>query len=179
MNKEVNLDNFVASDFWLYKFKTTNRIVSRKINRTVTPRFVRDEVDIRQKADQFITTVNNEMKNFMPYIFNLDQSGFNYEMHTGRTLPIKGLLQVTALVQSEGATTHSYTIQPMVRIDGSLHPTLFVCLQEKNGQFPNDPREQMVQFNNIYLKCSSSGKLVKDLIKGWFDDVFIPEVNRT
>ena len=178
INKEVNLDSFRASDFWLYKFKTANRIVSRKINKTVTPRFVRDEVEIQEQADQFITTVNNEKENFMPHVFNTDQSGFNYEMHTGRTLAVKGSSQITALVQSEGATAHSYTIQPMIRADGTLYPILFLCLQERNGQFPNNPREHIVQYNNIYLKCSSSGKLVKDLIKGWFEDVFFPEVNR-
>ena len=114
----------------------------------------------------------------MPHVFNTDQSGFNYEMHTGRTLAVKGLSEITALVQSEGATTHSYTIQPMIRADGTLYPILFICLRERNSQFPNNPREPIVQFDNIYLKCSSTGKLTKKLIKGWFEDVFFPEVNR-
>ena len=64
INKDVILDSFKASEFWLYKFKIINRIVSRKINKTVTPRFVRDEIDIQAQAFQVITTVNNEKENY-------------------------------------------------------------------------------------------------------------------
>ena len=73
------------------------------------------------------------------YVYNTDQSGMQSEMHTGRSLAFKGSEQVTAKVQSTSATTHSYTIQLMVRIDGTLHPILFICLQEASGRFPQNP----------------------------------------
>ena len=67
----------------------------------------------------------------------------------------------------------------MIRADETLRRILFICLQEHNGQFPKNSRENIVLKNNIYLKCSSSGKLTKDHIKEWFDDVFFPEVDCT
>ena len=67
----------------------------------------------------------------MPHVFNTNQSGFNYEMHTGKTLAVKGLSEITALVQSEGATTHSYTIQPMIRTDGTLYPIFYLSSRKK------------------------------------------------
>ena len=54
-------------------------------------------------------------------------------MHTVRTLVVKGSSEITAIVQSEGATTHSYTIQPMIRADGTLHLIPFTYLREKNS----------------------------------------------
>ena len=140
INNEVKMTAFKASTFWLLRFKTVNRIVSRKICRTVTPQFVKEDVDVMAAAQSFVTNVNKEKDKFFPYVYNTDQSGMQPEMHTGRTLAFKGSEQVTAKVQSTSATTHSYTIQPMVRIKGILHPILFICLQEASGRFPQKPR---------------------------------------
>ena len=128
INETLQFIKFKASNFWLHQFKTINHIVSRKIKRTVTPKFIREELDTRNTANQFITGMSNEKGELYHAIYNTDQSEFQYEMHTGRTLEYKGIPIVTTVVQSEGATTHSYTIQPLIRIDGTLHPTLFISL---------------------------------------------------
>ena len=114
------------------------------------------------------------MDSFQSNIYNTDQSGFNYEMHSGRTLDFKGVKDVSSLIQSSSALTHSYTIQPLIKIDGTLHERLLVCLQEKNG-FPKT--KVPLNPSNIYLKCSSSGKLTKQIIFDWYDHIFFPEIS--
>ena len=59
--------------------------------------------------------------------YNSDQSGFNLEVHSGRTLASVGSKKVVSVVQSVHATTHSYTIQPIVNAKGRLlEPLLLV-----------------------------------------------------
>jgi len=68
-------------------------------------------------------------------VFNSDQSGFNLEMHTGRTLSFKGQQKIETLTQSTNSMTHSYTIQPLISASGSLLSPLLIILQEKDGKF--------------------------------------------
>ena len=111
--------------------------------------------------------MQTEKDEFLPYVYNTDQSGMQPEMHTGRTLAFNGSEQVAAKVQSTFSIAHSYTIQPKVRIDGTLYPILFICL-EASKRFPQNPREPIANCDNIYFKCFASGKLGKELIKDWF-----------
>ncbi|KYN02134.1 hypothetical protein ALC62_07055, partial [Cyphomyrmex costatus] len=64
-------------------------------------------------------------------VFNSDQSSFNLEMHTGRTLSFKGQKKIGTLTQSTNSMTHSYTIQPIVS------PCKSGYLQEKSLHFDN------------------------------------------
>lgn len=66
---------------------------------------------------------------------NSDQAGFNYEMHSGRTLDIQGEKKVERIVQSKNAATHSFTIMPMVSASGELKIPTYVVLQESEGKF--------------------------------------------
>jgi len=75
--------------------------------------------------------------------YNSDQSGFNLEMHTGRTLAKKGVKTVSAVAQSIHALTHSYTIQPTVNANGELIGPLLLVLQEKGGQFGRTVERKM------------------------------------
>ena len=61
-------------------------------------------------------------------IYNSDQSGFQLEMHRGRSLAIESLKNIECEVQSISATTHSYTIQPVISADGRLLSPLFIVL---------------------------------------------------
>lgn len=71
----------------------------------------------------------------MENVFNSDQSSFNLEMHTGRTLSFKGHQKVETIIQSTNSMTHSYTIQPIISANGSLLSPLLIILQEKDGKF--------------------------------------------
>ena len=152
INCQLLCPNFKASSRWAQSFKAANRIRSRKITRTVTPRFAQEEIALNEKAHAFVQEVVAIKGTFERYVYNTDQSGFNYEMHSGRTLDFQGVKTVTAVVQSKGALTHSYTIQPLIRIDGKLHPILFICLQEARGLPTTKP---FLQPTNTYITCST------------------------
>ncbi|KAJ4450566.1 hypothetical protein ANN_01993 [Periplaneta americana] len=64
---------------------------------------------------------------------NRNECGFHKKMPFGRTLERQGTNKVYGVMQSKGATTHSYTITPMVSKAGKLMPKLLVILQEPKG----------------------------------------------
>jgi biotin synthase-related radical SAM superfamily protein len=80
--------------------------------------------------DASIRQFREEMRPFFQLlpsanILNADQVGINLEMTEGRTLEEKGAKHVKARVQRINATTHSFSIQPLISADGVLHePTL-------------------------------------------------------
>jgi len=47
-------------------------------------------------------------------IYNADESGFNWEIYSGRTLTTQGVKTVETIVQSQSAIMHSYTIMPTI-----------------------------------------------------------------
>ena len=53
-------------------------------------------------------------------VWNTDQSGLKYEIAGARTLSLQGERITFGLAQSENAMTHSYTIQVMMAMDGTL-----------------------------------------------------------
>ena len=103
------------------RFKKAHRITSRKINKFVTRKTVESATELEKKADEFVTDVRQyAAKIGMGNVYNSDQSGFQFELHSGRTLTFEGEKQVQCLVQSVRSTTHSYTIQPLLSGDGRL-----------------------------------------------------------
>jgi len=75
-------------------------------------------------------------------MYNSDQSGFQLEIHSGRSLSHQGIKKVQRVVQSLATTTHSYTIQAIISCDGNLLSPLFNVLKEANGRF--GPREKKI-----------------------------------
>ena len=175
---EINLESFTASSSWLWRFKNHYNIVSRKITKFVSDYYSKTKVDIIGNADLFISSAKLFLRNFTDdNTYNTDQSGFNKEIHSGRTLEIRGAHHVEATVQSIAATTHSYTIQPTISKSGKLLSPLFIILQEPNEKF--GPRVEISLFSapNIFVTTSSSGKITKDLLQMWFQKVFFPHVS--
>lgn len=91
--------------------------------------------------------------------YNSDQSGFQLEMHSGRTLAIEGEKQVQCLVQSVSSTTHSYTVQPTVSATGKLLTPLFLVLKEQTGDFGPVVTQKLFRPTNVRVASSKSGKL--------------------
>lgn len=105
-------------------------------------------------------------------VHNSDQSGFNLETHTGRTLASKGSLKVECLAQSLNSLTHSYTIQPLISVDGILKSPLLI-VQETSGRFGPIIQKSMYKADNILVFATKSGKLTSDIVIKWFEDVFL------
>lgn len=75
-------------------FKRKHDLVSRKINKFVTKKCKEGNEDIKNSAYEFVRDVKNLMKeeNIHPYnLLNADQTGFFLEMHSGRTINVKGI----------------------------------------------------------------------------------------
>ena len=129
----------------------------------------------------------------MSSIFNSDQSGFRYEVHSGRTLDDKGKKRVEAVAKSLSSLTYSYAIQPTISADGRLLSPLYIVLQEKDGKFPAKFDQKKIGVSksagipadldtakkdvpkNIFLQASSSGKLTKQHLLNWFAKVYFKQ----
>lgn len=67
-------------------------------------------------------------------IMNTEQIGVEKEQHSTRTLDFQGTKKVYGAVRSKNATTHSYTLQPTISLDGKLVGPILLCLQEPTGK---------------------------------------------
>src|SRR5271170_4941241 len=108
-------------------------------------------------------------------IWNTDQMGFNKELHSTRTLSHVGEKHTLLQVRFLNATTHSYTIQTVISLDGRLIGQVFLCLQEPTGRI-NGSIGPMIdrtitQASNVMLTCSTSGKLTKTHVRYWCQNV--------
>ena len=174
-NEETGLENFKASRHWIWNFKRTYKIVSRKVNKFITRSYGTDTAQLNEIASTFVNNVKPRIRDIgTNNTFNADESGFNLELHSGRTLAEQGTKSVTAVVQSISATTHSYTIFPTISASGKLLSPLFIVLQEKDGNF--GPRVQQSLFRpwNVYIQASTSGKLTGELVMEWLTNVYLP-----
>ena len=130
----------------------------------MTKSFTQEEIsrNIIANALECVDTCKSYFGNYNPsHIFNTDQSGFNYEIHSGRSLAFIGTTSIEAQVQSFQAMTHSYTIQSTISIDGNLLTPLFICLQEE-GEFGPQVIQRLLKPENVYVSCSFSGKMTKN-----------------
>lgn len=99
------------------------------------------------------------------------------EFHSGRCLALRGEKHITATMQSLPAITHSYTIQPVISASGKLLSPMLIVLKELHGTFGPRIQQTMFRPQNLYICASSSGKVTKQIIKTWFQSVFLPQVN--
>lgn len=151
---------FKASDKRLWRFKKEHRITSRKINKFITRKTLESSEALKLSAANFVERVKPYIElHGKQNIYNSDQSGFQLEIHSGRTLAVEGTKRVECLIQSISSTTHSYTIQPTISADGRLLSPLFLVLKEPTGKFGPVVQETLFRPNNVFLTASKSGKL--------------------
>lgn len=112
---------FKASHSWIARFKKSYRIISRKVTKFVTRRTLEDSADLQQSANDFLGRVKPFIEQFgSENVYNSDQSGFQLEIHSGRSLSNQGEKKIERVVQSISSTTHSYMIQPIISCNGNL-----------------------------------------------------------
>lgn len=108
---------------------------------------------------------NNNVQNINSFI-NFEYSCYSYLHHGNRTLSFSGERNTIATVRNVHATTHTYTIQPILASNGKLYSPLLINFRETTG---NDfgPRigASLLNLPNLYLTCSKSGKLTVDHIQ--------------
>lgn len=172
----LNATFFSPTVGWLNQFKLRHGIVSRKITKYIGA----CEIKNREERDKNITDFKRmygRWRHFFryPLVWNMDQTGFNYEQSTARTLSWKGERDTYASVDSKGKSTHSYTAQPVISRDGKTIGKLLLCFQEKNGKFgPQVTKtvDNLVgKYGNIRAVASSSGLMTKELMADWAETV--------
>jgi len=103
-----------------------------------------DSVDLQKTTDNFLT-VKPLIEQFgSENIFNSDQSSFQLEIHSRRSLSYQAVKKVERVVQSISSTTHSYTIQPIISCNGNLLSSLFMILKEVNSIFGTRIQKNLV-----------------------------------
>ena len=172
---QVNLPQFKAGKWWIWKFKNVHRIVSRKIT-TFKTRLTFEDIDnIQNIAESFVSRVKLNIPAIgLEEVYNADESGFNFEIHSGRTLAKVGVKTIEATVQSVSSITHSYTIMPIISASGRLLSPLYIVLKESSGAFGPIVQETLFRPVNIYLEASKSGKLTSQHFQTWFSEVYLP-----
>lgn len=150
-NAVIELENFKASKTWILQFKRNNAITSRKITKFVGRTYGQEKENLQAVATDFVNSVK-------PYIeacgaenvYNADESGFNLELHSGRTLSYVGSKAVACTVHSVSATTHSYTILPIISAAGKLVSPLLIVFKEVGGTFGPKVREHLFQVSILH-----------------------------
>ena len=175
--RELHLEDFQASEGWLYNFKYRHGICSRRITKLVTKKVVENQEEINQSAKHFVLETNKVIEGYSPnQVLNTDQIGIELEPHGNRTLTYSGEKSTLSSVRSLGAATHSYTIQPTITMDGSVLNQLYMCLKEPSGRIGDNVKKNLFQAKNIVLTCSKSGKLTSSLVSYWVNQCLFPNL---
>jgi hypothetical protein len=104
-------------------------------------------------------------------IVNSDQCGFNYELHSNRTLNFLGEKDIICSVNSLKAISHSYTIQPILNSNGNFIGKCLLVLQEPNGSFGVNVKRSLFQPENLLIQCSNSGKVNTSILNAYYDEI--------
>ena len=86
---EINLEQFACSNQWLSGFKKRNKVRSKKITDRRSSARIRIQEAIDDSRDAFVRRYA-DISELFPHnlIFNIDQSGINYEPTPDRTLDL-------------------------------------------------------------------------------------------
>ena len=147
----------------------------QKNNKIFSHSFVREECNVEEAAGDFLKRTKAALSNYSPScIYNTDQSGFEREMRSKRTLSFMGEKHIESVAQSISALTHTYTIMPTISMDGHLFPKLFIVLQEPKGILGPLVSQKMFKAENLIVTASKSGKMGKPELKQWYKEAFFP-----
>ncbi|CAF2783611.1 unnamed protein product [Rotaria sp. Silwood2] len=156
--RELNLNDFQASECWLGNV-------------------VENQEEIKQSAKTFVLATNKIIEGYGPNpVLNTEHIGIELEPHGDSTLTHSGERSPWSSVRSLGAATHSYTIQPIITMEGSVSNPLYICLKEVSGHISENLKKNLFNAKNIVLTCSKSGKLTSSLVTYWRDQCLIPNL---
>ena len=178
--KETHLNDFQASEYWLFVFKNRHGICSRKITNIVTKKEIINFDNIVKSEVEFLENFHQvSSKYLLEEIFNTDQVGIEKELYSNRNyLVVRRKKTTYGSVTSKNATTHSYIIQPMINLDGRLVGPMYLCLEETKGRLGDTVQRNLFQPKNVIITCSTSGKLTSSLVKYWKDRVLSKSIGR-
>ncbi|XP_032679519.1 uncharacterized protein LOC116847972 [Odontomachus brunneus] len=172
---------FSAGKTWADDFKRRNNIRQRRITKYVSEKEAAEMDEILAVADRFRKQIQPLLQNYsLDLIINTDQTGCQYQSTIDRTLAQKGVQSVFVKKKSSYKISHSYTAQYALTCSGKLVPKVFLCLQETGDKFGPIIQKQVdalvVEFGNVIVKCSRSGKLTTNIYKDFLKEILQPYV---
>jgi hypothetical protein len=139
----------------------------------VTKSSIQNQDKIDQSATAFVEKIRSLLPLYSPNaVFNADQSGFQIELRSGRTLSVKGEAEINCLVKGSSSLTHSYTIMPIMSMNRLLSP-LYVLLKEAGGKFP---AKGHYSFPNLHVCAGFSSIMTKSHLSSWIKHVLCPNL---
>lgn len=164
-----------VNDSWVTRFKRRNGLVSRKVTKVWSAAKLARSKETEAAAAAFRAKVLQEAQKYPPVmVLNTDQSGYQYEYYSARTLSWQGEKETPIAARSMNKTTHSYTIQPTLALDGTLHSPLYLCTQELKGRMGPKVEPSYFRAKNVEVTCSSSGKLTTSLFERYVSHALEP-----
>lgn len=73
------------------------------------------------------------------------------------------------MVKSSNASSHTFTIDVLINMEGNISSKLYVCLKESDGKFGPRVLQNIIIPENIVLDCSSSGKVTKTNLQFFYE----------
>ncbi len=127
-SKEIKLENFTASQSWIRRFKISRNMSSRKITKVISSKSAIDNEKITEQGRAFVKHASKKLVNFdRSIIVNSNQSGFNYELYSNRTLNFLAEKGMIFSVNSLNAISHSCTIYTInLKFKRQFHRQMFV-----------------------------------------------------
>ena len=177
--REVGFNDFQASEFWILHFKTRHNICCRKMTNIITKREIFNVDEILKSEEDLIQLFKKLSPKYKETrILNTDQVGIKKEQYSRRTLSYKRERKTFGIVKSEHATTHSYTFQPTISLDGQLVDPMYLCLQGPCGKMWETMKKRSFQPSNVVITCSKSGKLTSPLVRYWCEKCLVPSIDK-
>lgn len=156
----------IFTQFEIKKYNFFWSIVSRKITKFVTRRYVRNKAATLQSAKDFVQGCRMDISSYGPeMIFNADQCGIQKELFGARSLAYLGEKSVERIVQSLSSLTHPFTFLPMIFMNGTLGPKAYMKIAEPTGHFP--PSRPIPVCSNLEVHAGKSHIMTKDDMRVW------------
>lgn len=148
--RSLEIDNFTGSRTWISKFMRIHGIRQRRISRFISCKEVTSQDAIKASADLFKTQMAAAVLGFdKKMVINTDQTGCEYQTMRNRTYSHKGEKTTLVATKNVSKTSHSYTAQYTINLDGSLIGKVFLCMQEINGKFGPRCRCHLFQIGEV------------------------------
>lgn len=125
------------------------------------------------------------MSNFdFDFVINTDQMGCQYQIPYNRSLAPQGSKSILVRKKSLHDITHSSTAQYTLTASGKLLPVIFLYMQESTGKFGPIVKKKkkidilMSDYKNVFVTCSKSGKLTKQICTNYLKYCLSPYVEK-
>ena len=136
------------------------------------------EEEIKKSVDQSVSDVRALLPKYNEdFLLNTDQSSLEFEIYSNRTLSHQGEKTTLSAVRSINETTHSYTVQPTISLNGKIVGPIYLCLKESKGQMSDNIKAHLYNADNVVVTCSASDKLTTSLVEYWRDHVLLPSIS--